>query len=107
MVLGCWAMAQCICPNFVKQKSANDVILLFQLWLVNVSTCEVSLFIYIYIDASCFAFIYIYIYRYVVAHICIYIFMRYILLGVLTWFAFGLKEVLKHKQFSRSDIALC
>ena len=57
-----------------------------------------SLCSYIYIDASCLAFIYIY--RYVVAHICIYIyiFMRYILLGVLTWFAFGLKEVLKHNS---------
>ena len=107
MVLGCWAMAQCICPNFVKQKSANDVILLFQLWLVNVSTCEVSLFIYIYIDASCLAFIYIYIDMLWRIYVYIYIFMRYILLGVLTWFAFGLKEVLKHKQFSRSDIALC
>ena len=37
----------------------------------------------------------------------VYIFMRYILLVVFTWFAFSLKEVLKHKQFSRSDIALC
>ena len=72
MVLGCWAMAQCICPNFVKQKSASDVILLFQLWLVNVSTCEVSLFIYIYrcvvsrvyiyIDMLWRIYVYIYIY---------------------------------------------
>ena len=91
-------------PQFRETKSASDVILLFQLWLVNVLACVVRLFTCIYIyRCVCLAFIYIYIdmlWR-------IYIFMRYIQLDVFTWFAFGLKEVLKHKQFSRSDIALC
>ena len=36
----------------------------------------------------------------------IYIFMRYILLGVLTWFAFGLKEVLKHNCSSPTMTSL-
>ena len=50
------------------------------------------LHVYIYIDASVSRFFYIdLLWR-------IYIFMRYIQLDVFTWFAFGLKEVLKHKD---------